>query len=284
MEFYNSQPEEDFEGFSPNEMFGLLYSPINSPKSCLKLNRQITEEKLSNICFIEDIRHYLERIQELQPFKLTAKGNLPRRFCRELIEDCNCEDEVMPFKIHRNLMREEDSNYLTLLNQFTRMMGLTKVGKNRISLTQKGGKLLNGPSREFFYYIFTRYCEKYGWFNEDYYPESPMIQGSLPFTVFLLQKYGGKKREASFYVGKFLKAFPNSLREFPKEQYSSNEKQLHNCYCLRVFERFMKRFHLVTLHPRKDDPHMMFGNYSLQKTPLIDDLFYWEREKKKDIP
>jgi len=73
----------DFEGFSPNEMHGLLYDPFNEGRSPLRIASEIDEELLRKVKIFNDIIRYLNMLKDWQPLKLTPKGNLPRNFCRE---------------------------------------------------------------------------------------------------------------------------------------------------------------------------------------------------------
>lgn len=272
---YNNTPLEDFEGFTPNEMTGLLYAPFDPSRSCMRLNSEIDEEKLKGSYFVKDIRLYLERIRSLQPMKLTVKGNLQRKFCRGLISDGICSEGGRNFD-KWPLMGEDDSHYRLVMDNFTRMIGLTKKRNNRLSLTRKGEKMYKASLRDFYLLIFENYCRRLNWGCIDHYPDADIIQRSFLFSLFLIQKYGNTKRKTSFYSEKFIKAFQTVLDEFD-ERLSTRENFLLCCYSLRVFKRFMKRFDLIEITEIKSDDHpFMEDNLILKKEP-VDDLILWDR-------
>ena len=280
----NEQHLDDFEGLSPYEMHGLLYTPFNEKRSCLRLNNNIDEKYLSDAYFVRDIKKYLEIINQNQPLKLTAKGNLPRHICRELISVNICEQEEKWFENHP-IMKEEDSMYINLINIFTQLNNMVKKKKNKMSLTKKGILLMNGDYNEFYTYLFRTYCEKFNWGYSDRYPESWIIQASFPFSIHLLQKYGNHKRKLNFYVGKMLRAFPNILNKFKDPFYNSREEYFQRCYGVRVFERFLFRFGMISISSCEKRTTMFKGDYDIQKKKLIDEFIIWDRKwiQKEDI-
>ena len=272
---YNNTPLEDFERFTPSEMTGLIYFPFDPSRSCMRMNEDVDEEKLKGSYFVKDIRLYLERIRSLQPMKLTVKGNLQRKFCRDLISDGTCSEGSGNFD-KWPLMREDDSHYILVMDNFTRMIGLTKKRNNRLSLTRKGEKMVNASLREFYLFIIEEYCKKLNWGCVDFYPDAEIVQKSFPFSLFLIQKYGNEKRKPLFYSGKIIKAFPRSLDEFD-ERLETRERSLLSCYSLRVFKRFMKRFDLIEIMEKKSDGHSFMEDHFILKRELVDDLILWDR-------
>ncbi|MCL0067194.1 hypothetical protein M1N54_04880 [Thermodesulfovibrionales bacterium] len=63
------------------------------------------------------------------------------------------------------------------------------------------------------------------------------------------------------------------MRDFPDKEYSSGESQFQNCYCLRVFERFLKRFGLIEIEEKGDFPS---ATEIIMKKELIDQLIKWK--------
>ncbi|MEA3559473.1 MAG: hypothetical protein U9R75_09500, partial [Candidatus Thermoplasmatota archaeon] len=226
--------------------------------------------------FVKDIRLYLERIRSLQPMKLTAKGNLTRKFCRDLISNDICTEGGKHFDEYP-IIKEDDSSYLLILDNFTKFTGLTKKRGNRLSLTRKGEKMYKASFREFYLFIFENYCRRLNWGCLDGYPDADIIQRSFLYSIFLLQKYGNEKRETSFYLEKFIRAFPKAIDEFNKHPLYV-ERMLQNCYFSRVFERFMKRFGLVEIIGTDDGKFLFERDDLILKKELIDELVHWDRK------
>lgn len=264
---------DDFEGFTPNEMHGLLYSTSDKENSPLILNPEINEKLITQVRFYNHITQYLHMIKDQQPLKLTQKGNLTRKFCRDLCDMDILEEDRIAFK-NRSIMREEDSYYIHLINIFTQLIEFTRKKQGRISLTKKCEEYLNKKSAsELYQYLFTAYSTKFNWGYNDLYPEAWIIQGGFGFSIFLVQKYGDKAREMKFYSDKYLRAFPLAIREFHDTEYSTGEEQFQRCFYLRVFKRFLKRFGLIEIEERGD---FLSNNQTIIKKELIDHAIKWK--------
>ncbi len=271
--FIERNPVNNFEGFSPAEMHRLLYYPFKSEGSPLRLCADIESRKLENSKFFRDIVEYLNLLKESQPMKLTNRGNLPRAFCRELVEKDVLEVDRIRFR-NKQIWSEQDSYYISLIDLLMDLTGLTKKRHGAKTLTKRAEKYMDRPLIDLFHYIFRMYATKFNWAYSDLYPDSWIIQGGFGFSIFLIQKYGEEKREPGFYSDKFLKAFPALIREFPGSSYSSPEKQFHNCYSLRNFERFLLRFGLVEV---ESDIDRYERKCRVSGTELINELIRWSR-------
>lgn len=269
----NGYPLDDFEGFTPNEMHRLLYSPYDKEKSPLILNPKINDKLITQVRFYNHITQYLRMLKEQQPLKLTQKGNLSRKFCRELCDMDVLEGDRIVFK-NRPIMREEDSYYIHLINIFTQLIEFTRKKHGTIKLTNKCEEYLDKKSAsELYQYLFTIYTTRFNWGYSDLYPESWIIQGGFGFSIFLVQKYGDKAREIKFYSDKYLRAFPSVMRDFPDTEYSTGEEQFQRCYYLRVFKRFLKRFGLIEIEERGD---FLLNNQTIIKKELTDQVIKWK--------
>lgn len=264
-------PVSVFEGFSNAEMHQLLYYPYQSEKSPLRMCGDINPRKFEYSKFLKDILEYLNMIRERQPLKLTRRGNLPRAFCRELVKRDILEIDRINFE-YKQIWREEDSYYISLIDILMDLAGLTKKRLGKKTLTKRAEKYLVGPLADFYHYIFRVYTRKFNWGYSDYYPDSWIIQGGFAFSIFLVQKYGEKKRKTSFYSDKFLRAFPAAIGEFPGRSYSTPQEQFHDCYSVRTFESFLLRFGLVEIETEWDEYKRKTW---VKKTDLIDELIKW---------
>jgi hypothetical protein len=137
----NQYFDVDFEGFSPNNMHGLLYSTFDE-KSPLILANEIDDKLISNVAFNNHIISYLLKLKEEEPLKLTQKGNLPRKFCREFLKDNFTDNSSKTYIEKHPIMKEEDSFYIRLINILTALAGFTKKVHGKKSLTKRCNKLL----------------------------------------------------------------------------------------------------------------------------------------------
>ena len=262
----------DFEGFTPNEMHDLLYSTSDMEKSPLIFNPEINDKLITQVRFYNHIIQYLHIVKTQQPLKLTQKGNLPRKFCRELCDMDILEGDRVAFN-NRPIMREEDSYYIHFINIFTQSIGFTKKKHGTISLTNKCKEYLDKKSAsELYQYLFTTYSTRFNWGYSDLYPEAWIIQGGFGFSIFLIQKYGDQAKGMKFYSDKYLRAFPSVLSEFPNTEYSTGEERFQRCYYLRVFKRFLNRFGLIEI----EEGDLLSDNQIILKKELIDHVIKWK--------
>ncbi|MFQ5974777.1 MAG: hypothetical protein ACE5J5_00480 [Candidatus Hydrothermarchaeales archaeon] len=237
------------------------------------MGTEIDERLICQAEFYNHIIQYLDMLREQQPLRLTQRGNLPRKFCRELCDMDILEEDRVAFK-NRPIIKEEDSYYIHLINLFTQLIGFTKKRHGTISLTKKCEKYLDKNSAsELYLYLFSGYTRKFNWGYSDRYPESWIIQGGFGFSIFLLQKYGDKAREIKFYSDKYLRAFPSAIEEFSGTLYLGSEDEFRRCYYLRVFRRFLKRFGLIEI---EEDPSFISANHTIIKKELLDQTIRWK--------
>ncbi len=258
-------------------MYGLLHYPFDERRSCMRLSTDFDDALLDDAYFVEDIRTYLELVANEQPMKMTAKGNLPRKLCRELVARDICEAMGFWFAEH-NIMKEADCLYINMINNYTQISEITKKEHNRLSLTRWGEKLLAESDPDFYDAIFRTYARIFDWSFTDGRPHSPIIQASFPFSIFLLQRYGAEERRPEFYIKKIVRAFPDALRDFYKDSHFTPADYFRSCYRTRVIERFLRRFGMIEIEGWDKNNRGWTSDYLLKKTPLIDAFVRWERD------
>jgi len=270
----NQYFDVDFEGLSPYNMHGLLYSTFDEKKSPLILANEIDGKLISNVEFNNHIINYLLKLKEEEPLKLTQKGNLPRKFCREFLKDNFTENSSKAYIEKHPIMKEEDSFYIRLINILTNLAGFTKKVHGKKSLTKRCKKLLASESSYHIYRdVFLTYTRKFNWGYFDLYPEASIIQNGFGFSIFLVQKYGGKLKERKFYSNKFLRAFPTTIDEFPDNPYFTGKDRYEKCYYIRTFDRFLYRFGLIDIEKKGKFPS---EQRFINKRDLLDILIKWK--------
>lgn len=255
MALENHYFDVDFDGLSPHNMHALLYSTFDEKKYPLILAKEIDEKFISNVKFNNHIINYLLKLKEEEPLKLTQKGNLPRKFCREFFQENFTDSNSKIYFEKHPIMREEDLYYIRRINILTELAGFTKKIHGKKSLTKRCSKLLASRSiYQIYRDIFLTYTRKFNWGYFDLYPESLIIQRGFGFSIFLVQKYGSKPKEIEFYSNKFLRAFPITIDEFPDNPYFSGKEQYEKCYDLRTFDRFLYLFGLIDIEKKGKFP------------------------------
>lgn len=267
------KPVGDFEGLTPREMHGLLYNPFVSEQSPLVIEQNVEDELIRKVNFFSDIIRYIDVIRKRQPVKLTNKGNLPLGLCRELIGLLQLEQQNQWIN-YRPVQSEEDVEDIHTINLLTQLAGFTKKRHGKMTLTKKCENYLDkGPAAEIYRYLFEIYITKYNWAYEDGFTESWIIQGGFGFSLYLVEKYGDKKRNVRFYVDKFLNAFPAAIEDFEILGFSAPEEHFEIFYYERAIVNFMERFGLVTIE--RGEGYSPEGAL-FSKTELFDKLISWK--------
>lgn len=247
----NNQPAEDFEGLSPSEMHILLRETFTA-NSILKFKHPISHEVLTKIPFFRICEDFLQLlIVETKPLKLTLKGNLPRKFCKELYSKGHFYDEGIEQGIYKTY-DEERLIEINSANHILQLIRATRHNKNdnKLYLTTEGKELMNNREK-FFKKVFIDFSIQYNWAYHDLYDEFPIGQLGFCYSIFLLKKFGNEKRTKEFYAEKYLRAFPKVLTEISERPYSTIKESAINCYTLRSFDRFLEWFGLVSVEKGK---------------------------------
>jgi hypothetical protein len=263
-----------FERFSPNEMHGLLYSPFDAERSPMVLNLTLDASRYREAPITESIRRYLEVLHEAQPVKLTARGYIPPAVVRQLWDAGVVVERGGWFHDHAP-SKELDCDYLGLLRFLCDGVGLTKKRHGELSLTKKAVPLLD-PSRagQLFAQLLEFYSVKLAWDSVDGYPASWIVQAGFGYSLYLAQRHGTIARNSAFYAGRFRSAFPPVMQDFADASFMTADQQYHNAYHIRVLDRFMRRFGLVTLAP--ESPAFGADEANVTATPLLIDLVSWQ--------
>lgn len=247
----------------------LLYRPFHKD-SPMELGTDLGQ--LFNITFLRDFIGYLDHLNANAPLKLTQKGNLPRKFCRELIELQIDEDGIMASSPYE-LQREEESYYITLLDQMSRNMGYTTKRKNKLTVSKKGMDFLGSDDVEKYHALFKYFVFTFNWGYSDRFANSWIMQGGFAYTLFLLQKYGEDWQRIGYYSNKYRIAFPHILADFQNHGLWTPLEAYEIAFELRVAERFLKRFGLAQV---QQDRGMIREIHNMRKTAILDQLIKWK--------
>lgn len=269
----NNRPEEDFDGLSFNEMHRLIYETYKAD-SPLQISPAISDQTLDHLPFFRLTEEFLKICERDGSIKLTPLGALPKKILTELYSHKFILEEGIEKGIHK-LTREIDSPAFSALHNNTVLAGLMRKANGKLLLTREGSKLLlsKGRSKLFLKTLYA-YTDKLAWSNLDGYPSIPVGNLGWGFSVFMLLQEGDTPREARHYGSKYLRAFPDLLRTYPHREYSTPERDLIRCYCLRVFERFLEWWGFV----RSEGPRSWLDRELTQfiATPALKEVFIFE--------
>jgi hypothetical protein len=273
---YNARPIDDFDGLSPEAMSQLLNYPFEST-GVVRINPN--PKGFTNAPVYRLFTLLVKEMQEAG-IKATAKGNLGRNACRHIAEQYFTEAEYKEVTKYCAINMEEDFMELSVLRYVSSTAGLIRKYKGMFILTKKCQKLLSeGKDAAIYRELFRTYCDKFNWSYGDGCYDHPFFQRSFMFTLHLLQKFGGEKRDTDFYGEKFIRAFPKLKQEIlansrPFEM-SREDYYIMHCLRLRVIERFTQFFGLVEIEAVGED--RFERKHMVMKTPLLDEMFEFTR-------
>ena len=262
----NQAPNDDFQGLSPEQMHRLLYFPFSSP-------RLVNFPDRLDIAPTAPILTLFELLVEAigaQGLKPTAKGNLPRRLCREAALAFWGEKTYRDNTEFGGIYKEEDFFDLHVTRLTAGLAGLIRKYKGRFILSRDCRALLADAGLAGVYpRLLGAYAEKFNWGYWDHFPDLHLIQHTFLFTLYLMTRYGGRWRTQTFYEDRFLRAFPMVLNEMELNPILEPEQVFRSCYTLRVLVRFAGFLGLALVEPvAGEEPYK--SNYRIRKLPLLD--------------
>jgi len=263
----NHAPSEDFHGLSADQMYRFLHLPFESPE-LITFPWKLTTEPDSKAAFL--LSQLLAGIGE-QGTKLTATGNLGRKFCQDVGARYYERYPDNHFSAKLKITSETMLEPLNTIRLTAQCAGLLRKYKGKMLLTKKCKKALaGGDLKELYPMLFQGYCQKFNWGYRDGYEEIHIIQQSFAFLLFILGKYGDTWRAATFYSDIFQNAFPIAIEDVSASPYSEPEETLQTCFILRSLNRFVDFFGLVELERTSTDP--LKEQSQIRATALLDEM------------
>ena len=260
----NANAVDDFAGLSPGQMHYVLYRPFDSPELL------VWPDPLGVMPSGEAIELATGLTEALgnEGVKRTAKDNLPRQLCRELMaRRQNIADDYAEFDPER-LHSELDYGLLHRVRLTMELGGLIRKHRGRFMLTRSGRDRCerHGPAG-LYPALLQSYASRLNWGYDDGFPEAPMLQHSFLFTLHLLQQFGDVWRPTTFYADAVLRAFPPLIHDFVDDHLFSAEEKFHRAYALRTLTRFAAPFGLIELN--RFDPSDFRAPQHVRQLPLL---------------
>lgn len=262
----NAKPVDDFDGLSAAQMHVMLYSPF-SPDSIVQFNDKISDDIIRKIPLYGLLVSFLIKIKSGDD-KLTTRGNLSTSIVKSLYSGRFIKEKMIDSGLTK-LSREESSMSIHLIHILAEISGLIWKTGNKLTLTEKAMVILDNPyamiQELFLHHVFDF---NLGYF--DNYPETHFGAQDISYTLYLLDKYGDRKRPTSFYADKLIKAFPEILTVFDDKKYVDAPTQFHQCMHTRIFNRVLHLYGLISGFTVMDDSG---DDVLIQKTKIFDQLF-----------
>ena len=260
----NSAPNDDFHGFSPEEMHRVLHFPFESPG--VAQFRTLPDAAAAGVPIVALVQIIIRAAGE-KGLKATALGNLPRALCREAFVAHPSGHRMLLDLGAAGIHKEEDFFDFHVARIIAESAGLLKRNKGKFTLTAKGRKIADRPGA-LYDELLHAFIGNYNWAYGDAMSPLPFIRTSFLFTLYLLHRYGNEWRQGGFYFAQFFKAFPMVVGE-ASPRFGSPEKEVALAYPLRALSRFAVPFGLVEERP---GANWRTENDEFRATPLLSQL------------
>ena len=255
LEQASHRAEEDFEGLTPGQMHPLLYHPFES-------EHLVTFGGRLEACPQTAATRLLKVIAEHageKGIKLTPKGNFPLKVVHDAYgrleaEGLLCDRGPPPgYRVNN----EDDFPELITFHNAAELGRLLRKANGRIKPTRAVERpLARGEWGVLYRHLLYSYARKFNWGYLDRFPELNIIQTGLAFTLYLLHRYGGEPRPASFYADAFLRAFPQAIDEMaadPLPLSGEPEDGVRYTWYLRTIVRTLMPLGLVAIDRGAND-------------------------------
>lgn len=264
----NTTSDDDFHGLSPEQMHGVLYTPLDESPWYELLGELPTD--LSAAPILQVFLWLAEGLGE-NGLKTTATGNLPRKLCIEVREAYKERFlEEGGFLYPRKVWKEEDFWLLHIVRLMATYAGLVRKHKGKFVVTKKAKILLEANDHAGLYRIlFVAYVSEYNWNYGSRWGDSSFVQQSWLFSLYLLSLYGDQERLVNEYSQWFKQAFPMVLEDIPHSSYSTKGEQLEQLYEFNVLKGFAIGLGLITVRDEEREMGARTTSY-IRKTRLLD--------------
>lgn len=260
----NLQPREEFHGLSPEQMHKILNLPFTSPE-LVRLPEVPDIQPTAPILRLFSMLTAAIGVQGLKP---TAKGNLPRNFCRETALAYWGEKTYQERIRFGGINREDDFHDLHVTRLVAELAGLIRKHNGKFILSHNCRQLLTENGLAAVYpKLFRAYVEQFNWAYRDGLAELRFIQQAFGFTLYLLNRYGTTYRSQAFYEDAFLRAFPTALEDVPPSPVFTPEEELRDCYTWRTLVDFARFLGLAEVEKISDD--ILHREYRVKALPLL---------------
>jgi len=260
-------PGDVYHGLSRKQVRNLVDFPFASPDLVRFMDPLSVSPQAPVVTLFEMMRCAMAE----KGLRGTAKGNLPRNFCRESFEKYldQWPNRVGPLRITIN--KEEDFWDLHIARILAVGGGWMELRSGKFFLSCKGMDVLDDLGWAGLYPLLLHdFIHDFDWSCMDGYGDIASVQSCAVFTLYLLCTYGDTWRSKRFYEDCFLKAFPKALLEVRPLQYMSKEAHLKQCYSWRSLARFGEFFCLVERQIEQDC--LLQDRYDVRKLPLLDEV------------
>ncbi|MDB0034781.1 SEC-C domain-containing protein [bacterium] len=240
----NNQPHVDFCGLSPIQMDNWLYSPFNE----LKWVTISTPDDLSTSPVMRYLTIILdEAMGQDGSFKVTTKGNLPTKLVKQA-SDLLPEFAVAKFSTDISIndyagTNEDKFSALHYTRILAQLAGIVYRRSGRLHIKKSAQKQYKTHGvKAFFLPMLEAVITEYNWGYFDGWDDNIDLRPFWLFMLWRLQSHSSIDQ----LTEEVCAAFPNLMRHFPEDEYSTPQAQLDMLIQSRFIKRFLQFWGFVT--------------------------------------
>jgi len=258
-----------FQGLSPEQMHRLINSPFDSPALVQFPDNFRVDGAVPYVLFFNQLLAAVGN----NNFKPTAKGNLPRNFCRLVALKWQGEEGYANRTRYGGINSELDFFELNSFRHVCEFAGYLRKYRGKYIIGKDCQQLLKAGGQSAVYRgLFKAFITELDWGCGDGYPDQlSLIQRFWAFSLYLLQQFGDDWRPASFYEDTFFLAFPALADPTLDTPFESAENIVKAAFRVRVLRFWLPMFGLAEFESLEPD-NLLCTNYRVRKTPLADQV------------
>ena len=185
---HNDHPLDEFHGLSPKQLYGLLHTAWDATDTVLTLSADLTLDELQDSAMVKNAYRFLIAVAEEESIRLTARGNLNRKFLLKMTEATEWPRwDRASFLSYNSQPNEEDVMPVHALRIYLEIAGFIKLRKGKLTLTKAGREILN-PARagKLQAAMFAAMCGEFNLAYLDRLPDYPQVQYTYPVILYNL--------------------------------------------------------------------------------------------------
>jgi hypothetical protein len=270
----DNKPLVEFDGLSRSEMRYLIHSPF-SKDSPLQLNRVMSDRTLDQVPILKPVEYLINRLIQAKKIRLTKKGFLPTAIVKEIYDVFSLKDRIIEMNLVR-LYSELSSETVHLTRELSEICEFIENENNKLLINPVWkNHYINKNRSKIFRRLFIGFTIYYDWSKIGFCTNPNSGQNGFTFTLFLLSKYGKNYKPLSFYINKYVKAFPFSYEELrPVTMGMCMADSFTSSFQMRTIEGFLINFNLIDyqfVEKRQSDRQLI-----IKKSRIFDKLIKFE--------
>jgi len=159
---YNTAPDPEMGGLSPDQVTRLIYSEWGVTGSPIHFNTEILPAELAKASFFRESRVLLKAIHDTGGVRATPSGNLPRAFVTAVLPLVCDADALAQVYRYRTTVNEQDVPRVHIARVVAQTAGLLHLRKGTFALSKAKGSLLSDTrAGELYACLFVAFFRKF---------------------------------------------------------------------------------------------------------------------------